>query len=255
MKLKSLILILLLTIGSIPFLSAQESPEPETNKTDDSWKFTVTPYLWMSSINGDLTVINQNIPVDLNFSEDVISNLKMAAMIHAEAKKNKLSFMLDIFYAKLGTGGQISGILNRTKNVKLRLKETMFEGGLGYTFAQTGGFSLDALIGLRYFNTNTNVKVNDAVIADKDINFLDPYVGVRFRNDWNKWAISGRADIGGFDMGSDHSYKINGLITYKFSESFATSVGYQIYQPDYKKDKFRYNIANEGFLIGFSFGF
>lgn len=252
MKTKLVIILLLLNLGSIQFLSAQDNTETETT-TDDSWKFSVSPYLWMTSLKGDLTVINQNVPVDLNFSEDLLSNLKMAAMVHAEAKKNRLSFMIDVFYAKLGTDGQRTGILGNTKDIRLRLKETMFEGGLGYTFAQTGGFSMDALVGLRYFNTNTNVQFNDIVIADKDINFLDPYIGVRFQKECHKWVLSGRADIGGFDMGSDHSYKINGLISYKFSESFAASVGYQLYKPDYQKDSFRYNIANEGFLLGFTF--
>lgn len=255
MKTKFLITLILLNIISFQLLSAQENPESEKIKSDDSWKFTVTPYLWMTSLSGDLTVLNQNVPIDLNFSEDILSNLKMAAMVHAEAKKNRLSFMIDVFYAKLGTDGQRTGILGNTKDVRLRLKETMFEGGLGYTFAQTGGFSMDALVGARYFNVNTNVQINDVVIADKDINFLDPYFGVRFLHECHKWALSGRADIGGFDMGSDHSYKINGLISYKFSESFATSVGYQLYKPDYQKDSFRYNIANEGFLLGFTFGF
>ena len=255
MKKLSLITILLLSLGSVQFLSAQENSENQMNDTDDSWKFSVSPYIWMSNIKGDLTIINQNVPVDLKFTEDILSNLKMAGMVHAEAKKNRWSFMIDVFYAKLGSDKARTGFLNNKQKIKLRLKETMFEGGLGYTFAMTGTFSMDALLGLRYFNTNTNVTFNERVITDKDINFLDPYIGIRFVNEWNKWAIRGRADIGGFDIGSDHSYKINGLVTYKFSESFATSVGYQIYQPDYKKDKFRYNIANEGFLIGFTFGF
>jgi hypothetical protein len=251
MKTNLLIILLLLNIGSIQFLSAQDNTEAETT-TDDSWKFSVTPYLWMSNIKGDLTVINQNVPVDLEFT-DVLSNLKMAGMLHAEAKKNKLTFMIDAFYAKLGVDKERTGFFNNTQKIKLRLKEILFEGGLGYTFAQTGGFSMDALIGLRYFNVNTNLKFNDQVITDTDIDFLDPYIGVRFLNEWNKWALSGRADIGGFDIGSNHSYKINGLISYKFSKSFVTSVGYQLYQPDYQKDSFRYNIANEGFLLGFTF--
>ena len=255
MKKISLILILLFTVVCNQLLSAQENTENQTNNTEDSWKFTVSPYVWMSNIKGDLTILYQNVPVDLKFGEDILSNLKMAAMVHAEAKKNRLSFMIDVFYAKLGTDKVRSGILNNTQKIKLNLKETMIEGGIGYTFAKTGGFSMDALVGLRYFNTNTNVKFNDQVVTDKDINFLDPYIGVRFLNEWKRWAIRGRADIGGFDIGSDHSYKINGLISYKFSESFATSVGYQIYQPDYKKDRFAYNLANEGFLIGFTFGF
>ena len=220
MKKTTLILILIFTIVSSQFLSAQENHENEITKTDDSWEFTVSPYVWMSNIKGELTIINQNIPVDLKFG-DVLSNLKMAGMFHAEAKKNRLAFLINVFYAKLGADKKRTGILF-TQDIRLRLKETMFEGGLGYTFAQTGRFSLDVLAGLHYFNTNTNVKINDRVITDKDINFLDPYVGVRFLNEWNNWAIGGRADIGGFDIGSDHSYKINGLVTYKFSGSFAT---------------------------------
>jgi len=254
MKKISFIVILCISIISIQFVSAQQMAESETNKTDDGWRFTITPYLWMTNIKGDLTVVNQNVPVDLSFSEDLLSNLKMAGMVHAEAKKNRLSFMIDAFYAKLGVDKERTGFFNNTQKIKLRLKETLFEGGLGYSFAQTGTFSMDALIGLRYFDVNTNLKINDIVITDKDINFLDPYIGVRFINEWNKWAISGRADIGGFDIGSDHSYKINGLITYKFSKSFATSVGYQIYQPDYKEDNFEYNLANQGFILGFMFG-
>ena len=252
MKKLSICLIMLLTVCSTQFISAQENAESEINKINDGWQFAISPYLWMSNIKGDLIVVNQNVPVDVSFS-DVLSNLKMAGMLHAEAKKNKLTFMIDAFYAKLGVDKERTGFFNNTQKIKLRLKEILFEGGLGYTFAQTGGFSMDGLIGVRYFNVNTNLKFNDQVITDTDINFLDPYVGVRLIHERNKWIISGRADIGGFDIGSDHSYKVNGLVSYKFSKSFVTSVGYQLYKPDYQKDNFRYNLANEGFLLGFTF--
>lgn len=249
------IALLFISIGCTQFVSAQDSPETETKKADDSWKFTVTPYIWMSSIKGNLTVVDQDIPVDLNFAKDILSNLKMGAMVHAEAKKNKLSLMLDIFYAKLGRDEQVAGALGNIRDVRLRLKETMFEGGLGYTFAQTGGFSLDALVGARFFNVTTNVKIDDVEFANTKFNFLDPYVGVRFLNDWNKWAIGGRVDIGGFGLGSEYSYKINGLIHYKFKESLVSSIGYQIYKPKYQKDMFEYNLGTEGFLLGLTFNF
>lgn len=253
MKTFRFIALFLISIGCAQLVSAQNSPE--TEKTDDSWKFTVTPYVWMTGIKGDLTVADQEVPVDLNFANDLLSNLKMAAMVHAEAKKNKLAIMLDIFYAKLGSDGHVTGPMNNIRNVRVRLKETMIEGGLGYTFAQTGGFSADALAGVRFFDTNTNVKIDDVEIASTDFNFFDPYIGMRFLNDWTKWALRGRADIGGFGLGSEFSYKINGLISYKFTESLVASIGYQIYQPDYQEDLFKYNLANQGFLLGFTFGF
>ena len=86
-KMKTLrcIVLFLVFMGCAQFVSAQNSPE--TEKTDDSWKFTVTPYVWMTGIKGDLIVEGQDIPVNLNFANDLLSNIKMGAMLHAEAKK------------------------------------------------------------------------------------------------------------------------------------------------------------------------
>ena len=91
------------------------------------------------------------------------------------------------------------------------------------------------------------------MISDRDINFLDPYIGVRLTNNWTKWSISSRAYRVGFDIGSEYSYKFNGLVTYKFSNSFATSVGCSLYKTKYKINSFQYNLAHEGFLLGFTF--
>jgi len=253
MKTLRCIALFLVSIGCAQLVSAQNSPETKT--TDDSWKFTVTPYVWMTGIKGDLIVEGQDTPVNLNFANDLLKNIKMGAMLHAEAKKNKLSFMVDVFYAKLGKDKNVTGPSNNSGSVRVRLKETMFEGGLGYTFAQSGRFSLDALVGARFFNTTTNVRIDDVEIADSKFNFLDPYVGVRFLNDWDKWVLRGRADIGGFGLGSEYSYKLNGFVGYKFKETLVLSLGYQIYQPDYKKGSSEYKLANEGFLLGFTIGF
>ena len=78
---------------------------------------------------------------------------------------------------------------------------------------------------------------------------------MRFRNDWDKWVLRGRADIGGFNLGSEYSYKLNGFIGYKFKETSILSFGYQIYEPDYKKGSSEYKLANEGFLLGYTIGF
>lgn len=253
MKTLRFIALFLMFIGCAQLVSAQNSLE--TEKIDDSWKFTVTPYAWMTGINGRLTVQGQQSPVDLNFANDLLKRLKMAAMLHAEAKKNRLAFMVDVFYAKLGEDANVTGDMNNSVDLRVRLKETVIEGGLGYTFARSGRFSMDALLGARFFNTTVNVDADNTEIANEKFNFLDPYVGVRFLTDWEKWALRGRADIGGFGLGSEYSYKLNGFVSYKFKETLVLSLGYQIYQPFYKEDLFEYKLANEGFLLGFTIGF
>lgn len=247
--------LIIATLSCLPLAAYSQTETIELQPTDDSWKFTVTPYLWATSLNGKLVIADNNIPVELNFADDLLSSLKMGAMFHAEARKNKLSFMLDAFYAKLGEDSEVTGPLANTGDLRVRLKQTIIEGGLGYEFARTGSFSMEALAGGRFFDTNTNVKVNDVEIATTDFNFFDPYVGVRFVNEWNKVGISGRADIGGFGVGSEYSYKLNGILYYKFTETLISSIGYQLYRPDYEDGQFEYNIGNQGFLLGFTFGF
>lgn len=246
--------LLYILVFCIPFFGYSQS-ESATKSNDKSWNFNITPYLWMSSLKGDITVLRQNIPVDLQFTDEIISNLKMVGMIHAEAKHNRLSIMLDATYASLDAKGQFKNTIIREHSVDLKLKETIIEGGLGYTFARIDNFSLDVLAGARYFDMNMDLEFDGNEILGKEFNFVEPYVGMRFQNDWGKWALGGRFDVGGFGAGSEISYKYNGLIAYQFTDLFGLTLGYQAYKPNYQEKLFKYNVGNEGFLLGFIFRF
>lgn len=246
--------VLFVLIFSLSFVGFSQS-ETTSDKATDNWQFNVTPYLWMTGLKGEMTVLNKDVPVDLDFAGDILSNLKMAAMVHAEAKKGRFSIMLDVFYAKLGADGTLKQETIIERNLRVRLKQNMFEGGIGYTFAKTGGFSLDALVGARFFDVNTNTELNGVALSSRDFNFIEPYIGMRFQNNWEKWAVGGRIDAGGFGVGSEISYKYNLLVGYQFSELFGLNLGYQSYKPNYVDDLFVYNIASEGFLLGFNFKF
>lgn len=245
---------ILIAIFCIPLFGIAQTTK-EKQVTDQSWNFSVTPYLWMTSLKGDMTVLRNNIPVDAKFNDDIISNLKMAAMVHAEAKHNRLSIMLDAFYAKLGADGQLQDKIDTDHSVRLRIKQTIIEGGLGYSFAKVNGFTLDALAGVRYFNVNLETEFDGNEISERDFNFVEPYVGMRFQNVWNKWMLAGRIDAGGFGAGSEISYKYNALLAYQFTDLFGLSLGYQAYKPNYQDTLFKYNVGNEGFLLGFNFNF
>jgi len=243
-------IIVYILIFSIPLVGYSQT-EKETKVENDSWEFNITPYLWMTGLKGDMSVLILEEPVDVSFG-DILSNLKMAAMFHGEARKNRLSIMLDIFYAKLGGDSQIEGPVN-LHDARVRLKQNMFEFGLGYTFVKSGGFYIDAIAGARFFDVNTSVEIDGNDFSSKDFNFIEPYIGVRFKNDWDKWAVGGRFDVGGFGMGSEFSYKYNAMVGYQFTDLFGLNLGYQAYKPDYEDDYFIYNIASQGLLLGFNF--
>ena len=245
-------IIVYIILFCIPFVGIAQSTK-EKQVTDQSWNFSVTPYLWMTSLKGDMTVLRKDIPVDAKFNDDILSNLKMAAMLHAEAKHNRLSIMLDAFYAKLGADGQLQDKIDTDHSVRLRIKETIIEAGIGYSFVKVHGFTLDALAGVRFFNLKSETEFDENEISSRDFDFVDPYVGMRFQNVWNKWSIGARIDVAGFGTGSEISYKYNALAGYQFTDLFGLSLGYQAFKPDYQDTGFKYNIGNEGFLLGFIF--
>jgi len=107
----------------------------------------------------------------------------------------------------------------------------------------------------RKFDLNIDVERDGNNLSNDDLNFLDPFVGLRLANFWNKFGLGGRFDMGGFGVGSDFSYKYNAFAAYQFSKLFVLELGYQGYKPDYSDDNIGYNVASAGFFIGGSFRF
>ena len=88
---------------------------------------------------------------------------------------------------------------------------------------------------------------------DKSLDFIDPFVGIRFKNLNGKWINSARIDIG---LGSQTTWKLNLLIGYQFSDLFSLYLGYQGYDVNYEGDDyFVYDVYTGGLITGFNFHF
>ena len=242
--------LLIILACCIPFIGSSQEEQDHPNK----WEWDVTPYLWAVGMKGDLSIGNETADVDMGLS-DIMKNLKLAGMLHAEAKKGNWSIMTDVFYAKLSQEAINDGII-REHDTKVTIQQTFIELGGGYTFVEVNSFNLDVIFGARYFDLNIGVDENNNEIINLDENFIDPYVGLRFANSWNKFKLAGRIDVGGFNVGSEVSYKYNLIAGYQFSKLFALELGYQAYNPLYDNGKnLVYDLSSEGFLIGGNFSF
>ena len=80
-------LFIFLLLISIPFVGFSQS-ETTQDTQESSWEWNITPNLWMTGMSGDVSIMNQSVPLDVSF-KDILKNLKMAAMIHTEAKNGK----------------------------------------------------------------------------------------------------------------------------------------------------------------------
>ena len=243
-------LFIFLLLISIPFVGFSQS-ETTQDTQESSWEWNITPNLWMTGMSGDVSIMNQSVPLDVSF-KDILKNLKMAAMIHTEAKNGKWSIMLDVVYAKLGSSGTVQGLINES-TITGTVKQTILELGTAYNFVSVENFTLDALFGVRYYDLNLDLDFETINTIKKGFNFTDPYIGVRFKNSWDKFGLGGRFDVGGFGIGSEISYKYNVYTEYKFSELFQLQFGYQGYTPEYEDNDFEYNVTSAGFILGFNF--
>lgn len=253
------------------FVYAFPTIAQENQKNENSWNFNVSPYLQFAGMSGDITfevnpVIGGTIPVDAEFS-DLASNLSFAFMLNAEASKGKWVIMTDFIYLKLnkdGTTGFDGDFLDST--VEAELEQIIFELGGGYQIVKSGNFSLDAIAGARFFSLDNSLAFNltsQGEVIDvsqsfnKNLSFTDPYVGLRYRTNWGKWRHTARADVGGFGVGSDFSWKFNFLFGYDVSKTIAIALGFQGYQVDYKESdgNFRYDMLTAGGILGLNFHF
>jgi len=246
---------LIIMVFCIPFIGISQ----EVTTQSDKWEWDITPYLWAVGMKGDLSVSDQTDKIDVGFT-DILKNIKIGGMLHAEARKGRWAIMADFLYAKLkqdikNPGGNNDILVG--SELDLKIEQTLIELGGAYTFAKVNSFKLEVIFGARYFDLSTDIKGVDgisSVFSHFEENFIDPFVGLRFVNYWNKFGLLGRFDFGGFGVGSEISYKYNLGVGYKFSRLFELMLAYEAYNPFYDNgENFVYDVSTEGFLLGFKF--
>ena len=230
--------------------------EPLTNK----WEFSLTPYGWATSMNGNITARGHKVDVDESFIEIVDkSDSLLAWMSYFEARKGRFAFFTDLVWADIGFPGQFNitkdplgrfgrATLNVKGNVQLDYQETIIQSGIAYEVARwqsaPGSFTaLDLMGSARYWNQDVDLSLRltgtlnvdlrrlglqfqrsrrVAVARSGDLEWVDPVVGARIRHQ----IAPGKelrlvGDVGGFGAGSEFSWQA--VATYGFDVNcFAT---------------------------------
>ena len=133
-------------------------------RAEEGWTFSLTPYIWLPNINGQLKYA---IPpggggrpeVDTG-PNNYLENLSFALMLAGEARKGKWSAFTDLIYLDFDSeksavkavnfgGDRVSTTLNSSTRSSLTGVAWTFGGG--YTVAESPKHRLDLLGGVRYF--------------------------------------------------------------------------------------------------------
>lgn len=241
--------------GTTATTETLETPQPA-----NPWEFRITPYGWLTTIDGSTGARGRITDVDASFS-DILDVLDMAAALQFEARKDRWGVIGDVFYAKLGTSGTLAGPLQTSVNVE-------FEQFLGeleafYRVSESPQGFVDLYAGLRYNSISLDLGATAAGTArmlgvnrSADQQWADPIIGCRTQWDLtDRWYLAGKADIGGFGASSDFTWNLQATAGYRFTEMFSAELGYRYFDTDYSDGGFTYDIAQAGAIISFNFRF
>lgn len=200
----------------------------------------LAPYGWIAGINGQVGVAGRTVNVDITPGE-VLSKLGSvdgALMLHAEVGKGDWGFILDGSLIRAGTSTAIV-----PAQVDITLQQTMIEALGMYRLVEVSDFrvegkslSVDLLAGGRFyeFGNILTVRPFDPMLPTVPLNlsatWVDMVIGGRTLIPiTNSLDVFGRADIGGFGIGSSSTLAWNLIagVDWKMTSCSTLTAGYR----------------------------
>ena len=230
---------------------------------DNQWEFALTPYLWFAGLKGNVATIPPlpAAPIDVS-SQDALEDTKIAYMLLFTAKKNRHGVFFDYVYSDVESEEEVIPQLNDLL-MTTRTKTSMPTLAYQYEVYRYNNAMLDLLAGVRYWSIDSNLKFSRGfgVLAGREIShkesWYDPVVGFSGQAPFGntKFYMSGGLGFGGFGVGSDSFFDLNLNFGYQWNKSIGTALGYRLYDVEYNKDDFLYDVRQEGWLFGLTWAF
>jgi hypothetical protein len=221
----------------------------------EEWEIELAPlYFWGVDIDGDVTVRGQTAPLSMDTSE-ILDNLDFIFTAHLEARhESGWGFYVDPLFMDLGVpfdgpfgGGEV--------DLEMWMVEAMGMRRFGDAERYT-----DLIFGARYVSLDVHIETSTPLSPQGDKDWIDPLIGLRYGGEISpKWSGRIRADIGGFDVGSDLTWDAIVLFHYQLSERVALGFGYRHTDIDYDEGRgselFELDAYMTGPLLGVNISF
>jgi len=226
---------------------------------DDSWKITVSPYVWASGIHGESGLFGfPPQDVDMSFT-DTLKNLEMVFSGVTEFRKGPFSISTDLLYARIGPKIDTPKGIAADK-IDATVTTFMATALFGYSLYMNDTSAFDAVAGARLWSADNKFAfkggVLDGTSASDSATWVDPVVGVKFKSDLNEnFYLAGWGLVGGFGVSSSIMWDVMGGVGYKFNDRASMFAGYRALHDDYSHDGFVNKITQKGPILGATFTF
>jgi opacity protein-like surface antigen len=200
--------------------------------------------------------------VDLNFSE-ILKNLDFGAMVSYQGGRGKWVVLGDLIYMNLG-GDKTSSDGPVSTHASADMEQSMFEADIGYRITE----NIALIAGARYTDIDAEIGVVttgpgpgiDRSASTSD-SWIDPVIGLL--GEWQlteHWQWDLRGDIGGFGVGSEFAWQVQGILRWKIRSNLDVIASYRYMQVDFEDEDsttglLSYDMVNTGPGLGVTFHF
>jgi hypothetical protein len=212
---------------------------PLTNSwADGDWEFRFVPFLWATSLTGELGPSARPARVDLDFS-DILEMTEAGFTGYVDATyQDNWWFAIEGQYLELEESG--------TGPMGARVKADVTFGIATFVVGKRLIENVDVTAGGRYMHMDTDVSLTG----------VDPIIGFRIRADaTEKLFIRFGMDIGGFGVNSDFTYAFASNLNYVFNDRYSAIFGYRMLDVEYDKGGFLFDAKMDGLLLGLAITF
>jgi hypothetical protein len=254
-------LVAILTLTIITFSLTNSFAQDVKPAAKSEWKFLVEPYLMFPNMNGTVGLADlPDASVDAS-TNAIFGHLKMGFMLNAEATNGKWTIGSDLLYMDLAqgvkpgliiTGGEISAKQLGWEVSGLYAVKPWLDLGIG---GMLNSINSEVVVTLDFIGGTPPQKSKSMTKT-----WFDPMLIARIHSkSGEKFIYQFRGEIGGFGIGSDLAWQMQGYAGYQFSKLFQITGGYRIISLDYEngsgQNRFMYNMDTSGPVVRFGFNF
>ena len=199
---------------------------------NDGWRVSVTPYLWVSSVDTKVKDSSSGQSVDSSVSfGDVLSNLSAVPIIgKGEVQYRRLGVYADVIYLKLSSKETLDRPLLPPIQAKGDVTTTTVTASAFYRVVESDRLNVDLLGGLRYAKVKLDLNIQGVrfgLSRDASKSGTEPIVGVRAtQRIGSRSSLTGYADYGGFG-GSTTTWQLYATYNYQWTPKLTGSAGYR----------------------------
>lgn len=276
-----------------PVAAADLTPprsQPASPSFVPGWTFRVTPYGWLTSLNGSQVVRGRGVDVSASFIDIVDSTVGeggslVALMLSMEARNGRLALFGDVIGEKitiersgLRTRGPVPGVGAAVgAAVDMKFQMAILEAGAAYEIGSLGPVAFDVLAGARYWyqkldvglDIASTVNLGDLVVGGTraiarsgSVDWIDAFAGLRARVSLApNHHLQLRGDLGA--GGSKLTWQALATYAYDFKTTngvtYSAVIGYKALYVDYVQgsglSRYEFDMLQHGPVLGLSVRF